>query len=197
MTDWLYEISQLGMELSVENRQEAFDYIKGLIEKQNAHEASDAGESFDESDMGPDEAKTTAMACPHCGAASVRYGFKRGKQRYMCKSCRKTFVETTNTIRSNSHQSIGSWETVAMDTTGFVPLEKTAEKIGASVRTVHRMRHKILVGLRRQEEKSPTILGNTSEIDETYVLDSYKGKEIPEDFYRGPRKNGSKARAVK
>ncbi|MCD8327462.1 MAG: hypothetical protein LUC90_12545 [Lachnospiraceae bacterium] len=35
--------------------------------------------------------------CPYCGSSSIiRYGLKHGKQRFLCKSCRKTFLPTTH-----------------------------------------------------------------------------------------------------
>ena len=34
-------------------------------------------------------------ACPHCESSLViKYGIKRGKQRYYCQGCKKTFVAT-------------------------------------------------------------------------------------------------------
>ena len=199
MRDWIYEISELAMSLNLENREEAFRYINELIIKQEADEPCHSDAVQAESDVAAesqnvqgheDEALRT---CPHCGGKASRFGIKRGKQRYICKSCGKTYVETTNTIRLYSQQDKATWDTVAEDTANFLPLRVTAEKLGLSTQTIFRMRHKILFGLDRQEDKNPTVLGNTSEIDETYVPDSYKGSPLPADFYRGPRKNGKKA----
>ena len=36
-------------------------------------------------------------------------------------------------------------------------------------------------------------LGGVSELDETFVLDSYKGKKLPENVNRKPRKHGESA----
>jgi hypothetical protein len=35
--------------------------------------------------------------------------------------------------------------------------------------------------------------GSVCELDETFVLESYKGSEIPLDFYRKPRNHGAKS----
>lgn len=44
-------------------------------------------------------ALTPKPDCPYCGShAIIRYGHKCGKQRFLCKSCAKTFVPTTHTI---------------------------------------------------------------------------------------------------
>jgi hypothetical protein len=55
------------------------------------------------------------------------------------------------------------------------------------------MRHKILIAMQDALSKDPTILGDVCELDETYVLDCYKGKQLPETCPRGPRKHGAKA----
>lgn len=37
--------------------------------------------------------------CPHCSSEQVvRFGKVKGRQRYRCKSCRKTFTDTTTTV---------------------------------------------------------------------------------------------------
>ena len=55
--------------------------------------------------------------CGICGGkAIVRNGHKCGKQEYLCKDCRKTFVSTTNTLMANSHQPREIWEAVIDDT---------------------------------------------------------------------------------
>ena len=132
------------------------------------------------------------MPCPHCGSSSVnRFGSKRGKPRFRCKVCNKTFVTTTNTIMYYSHQDAKSWETAANDTVNGVPLRKTAENLKVSEYTSFRMRHKMLMAL-EQRENSGVVLQGECELDETYVLESHKGKKIP-GYWRGPRKHGAVA----
>ena len=39
------------------------------------------------------------VACPHCGSADIKkHGKKDNRQRYRCKDCGKTFIETSNTM---------------------------------------------------------------------------------------------------
>lgn len=62
---------------------------------------------------------TTAAVpdCPYCGAhAAIRYGHKCWKQRFLCKSCGRTFVQTTHTVMANSHFTAKAWEEVIKDT---------------------------------------------------------------------------------
>ena len=52
------------------------------------------------------QVETSRPACPYCGNTHiVKNGHKCGKQEYRCKDCGRTFVSTTNTIMSGSHQS--------------------------------------------------------------------------------------------
>ena len=45
-------------------------------------------------------------SCPYCGNTHiVKNGHKCGKQEYRCKDCGRTYVSTTKTIMSGSHQS--------------------------------------------------------------------------------------------
>jgi transposase-like protein len=129
--------------------------------------------------------------CPYCGSEHViRYGKKCGKQRFLCKSCERTFVTTTHTIMSNSHQGISVWKDVIADTFDGVSIDRTAERLALSHQSVFDMSHKILVALGDIED---SVLGGVSELDETYVLDSYKGKKLPENVTRSSRKHGAKA----
>ena len=55
--------------------------------------------------------------CPYCGSFTViRYGYKCNKQRFLCKTCTRTFVTTTNTIMSNSHFQASVWKEMITDT---------------------------------------------------------------------------------
>ena len=130
-------------------------------------------------------------ACPRCqSAAVIRYGTRCNKRRFLCKSCGRTFVETTNTIMFMSHQPKAVWNEVIKDTFGSVSLNKTAERLDISHQCVFDMRHKILLAI--QDEQS-TVLSEVAELDETFVLDNYKGKKLPDEVSRNPRKHGAVA----
>ena len=135
--------------------------------------------------------KEKKPTCPRCQSADVvRYGTRCNKRRFLCKGCGRTFVETTNTIMFMSHQSKTVWNEVIKDTFACVSLHKTAERLETSHQCVFDLRHKILLAL--QEEKN-TVLSEVAELDETFVLDSYKGKKLPTDATRSPRKHGAVA----
>lgn len=132
--------------------------------------------------------------CPYCGSEIVvKNGHKCHKQEYMCKKCRKTFVSTTNTIMANSHQPREIWESVIEDTLSGHSIDYTAERLGLHHSCTFQMRHKFLVALVKLQAESAFCLGGVSELDETFVLESYKGSAVPEEAGRSARKHGGKA----
>lgn len=49
-------------------------------------------------------------SCPHCGSTHyVKNGTKDGRQRYLCKFCKKTFSSSTGTILFHSKKDIETW----------------------------------------------------------------------------------------
>ena len=132
--------------------------------------------------------------CPFCGGkAVVRNGHKCGKQEYRCKDCGKTFVSTTNTLMANSHQPREVWEAVINDTLSGDAIDFTAKRLELTHDLVFRMRQKFLIALAALLDEQCPCLQDVAEMDETYVLESYKGKELPESVCRKPRKHGAKA----
>ena len=134
------------------------------------------------------------MPCPHCnGTKVVKNGRKHKKQAYLCKTCGSSFVETTKTIFENSHCGASEWKQVIADTVHGVPIKETAAKLSLHHETVFNMRHKILFAIEQDEIKNPTQLEGVCEADEVYILESFKGMKLPDDFWRKPRKHGAKA----
>ena len=133
--------------------------------------------------------------CPRCGGSSViRFGHKRGKQRFCCKDCGGAFMSSSGTIMENSHYGEEIWSEAVADTLdGFVSIEETAQRLGMSHDAAFHMRHKILMSMEAREKASPSQLGGISELDETYVLESLKGRKFLENALREPRKHGEKA----
>ena len=144
--------------------------------------------------MEPKNTLTPKPDCPYCGSHSViRYGHKCRKQRFLCKSCTKTFVPTTHTIMSNSHFPAEVWHEVIRDTFQGNAIDYTAQRIGCSHQAVFDMRHKVLMSLQQLPEINNVCLGDVSEFDETFVLDCYKGKALDGSVSRKPRRHGAKA----
>jgi transposase-like protein len=129
--------------------------------------------------------------CPHCHAGSiVRNGHRHGKQQYLCRECGKSFVRTTGTALYNSHSGEAAWKQVIRDTVNGIPIDQTAMSLGMHHKTVFNMRHKVLFCLEGEQGTEETLSG-VLEADETYILESLKGKELPEGYWRGARKHGA------
>lgn len=132
--------------------------------------------------------------CPYCSSRkAIRYGHKCGKQRFRCKQCRRTFVTTTHTIMSQSHFGEAVWREVISDTIHGNAIDHSAKKLGINHRTVFDMRHKVLLALQELPETEHIMLDGISELDETFVLECYKGKRLPDAVGRKARKHGAKA----
>lgn len=130
--------------------------------------------------------------CPLCGSkAIIKYGHKNHKQRYKCNQCHKIIVPTTNTIMAHSRQSYDKWQVAIHDTLNYVPVEDTAEQLEVSKPTAFYMRHKILMAIQDLQQADPSILSEVSELDETYVLESFKGSPIPGEKRPARRRGGS------
>ena len=134
-------------------------------------------------------------ACVECGSAEVvRNGTQNGNQRYKCKSCGTVFSGRRNTVMYHSHSSEAEWKQVIRDTIEGKAIAKTASELELTEATTFNMRHKILLAIESLDKREPTQLAGVCELDETFVLESYKGRnKLPEGFWRKPRKHGAKA----
>lgn len=123
--------------------------------------------------------------CAHCHSSEfVKYGTTaRGQQRYICKSCGKTFNSLTGTpldgmrLQDKWHEySEGMWYT-----------EKTrqaASELDIDVKTAWRWRHQFLT---KPRANKPSELHGIIEADETFINLSEKGAR---NLEREPRKRG-------
>jgi len=135
------------------------------------------------------EAKFSAgLACLHCGSHSVkRNGKYRGRQRYLCHDCHKSFNDTTGTPMAGTHKPNLWLQYFEMMIEGLT-LPKIAERLNIHVSTAFYWRHKILNALRSLGNGQ---LSGIIESDETHFLESEKGRKggIP---HRDARKRGRK-----
>jgi transposase-like protein len=123
----------------------------------------------------------------------VRNGHKCKKQAYLCRGCGKSFVQTTGSALENSHGDEALWKQVIRDTEEGISLDETAESLDLTHTTVFNMRHKILCRVEQEYQTNPTKLTGVCKTDGTYVLESLKGRKIPANYYRKPRKHGAVA----
>ena len=80
--------------------------------------------------------------------------------------------------RNNKHSHVSfTLRQRTEDTLACKPIDKTAAELGIEHHTVFNMRHKILKALEDSDEECPIELGEVTELDETFVLESYKGSK--------------------
>jgi transposase-like protein len=126
--------------------------------------------------------------CPHCGHEQVsRWGFANGLQRYRCNACRVTFNALTDTpLAGLRHKA--KWIDYAKQLVEGTSIRKSAAAVGIQPNTAFRWRHRFLSLPNGQQAIS---LAGIAETDETYFLESQKGKR--QGLSRAPRKRGGKA----
>jgi transposase-like protein len=172
----LKDIIGLAKELPEEYFEETYKRLREIKEKADA------------------EADTQPESCPKCGSIAIkRNGKRNNRQAYLCKDCKKSFVATSTSAIAYSHASETVWKQVIRDTVAGVSIDKTAESLDLSHPTVFNMRHKILFLVEQAILDAPIALEGVCEADETYVLESVKGRKIPSGYHRKPRKHGAKA----
>lgn len=126
--------------------------------------------------------------CPHCAHEQVsRWGFANGLQRYRCNACRATFNALTDTpLAGLRHKA--KWMDYAKQLVEGTSIRKSAAAVGIHPNTAFRWRHRFLS---LPNDQQAINLAGIAEADETYFLESQKGRR--QGLSRAPRKRGSKA----
>lgn len=134
-------------------------------------------------------------ACPTCGSINFKkIGLRSGKQRFKCKEelCGRTFTTLTGTPFENLHHLDKHIENAKCMINGLT-VRDTADRIGVHRNTAFRWRHRFLQQI---EALQPTALSGIVEADETYFLESHKGKRGGEAALgRKPKRRGTPAQS--
>ncbi|HET6421609.1 MAG TPA: IS1595 family transposase [Geobacteraceae bacterium] len=132
---------------------------------------------------------STGILCPYCsGDKIVRNGKFKGRQRYLCRECSRTFNDFTNTPMQRTHLP-DKWMPYLEWVIKGLSLRKAAEEIGVTHVTLFYWRHKILEALKNLDVDR---FDGITEFDETYFLYSEKGRRNISD--RKARHRGGKAK---
>jgi len=128
------------------------------------------------------------FTCPHCASEEVvGHGNYKGRKRYKCRGCKKTFNDLTGTSVSHIHK-LEEWKSYLHCIANNLTLREAAKQVGISFRTSFLWRHKIIGAFK---DAGCTKLEGIIESDETFFLFSEKGnKKIGG---RKSRKRGGKA----
>lgn len=142
---------------------------------------------------------TMPVICPCCGKKErfIKKGVqgKLKKQRYECKSCHHRFTYDSKTITSCLKISEDDFIEICEDTIHLVPMKETSARLNLSENTVFLNRHKFLCMLKKHLDESMNKASGTIELDETYLLESSKGK-TPENRKARHRGEPSRLRGI-
>src|SRR5271154_2433534 len=133
--------------------------------------------------------RVESQGCPHCaGREIVGWGRTHGLLRYRCKACGRTFNTLTKTPMAHLRKK-EEWLDHARAMIEGKSLAKTAALCGVHPTTAFRWRHRFL---RAPASDKPRDLKGIVEADETFILESFKGRrsELP----RKARRRGGMAR---
>lgn len=132
--------------------------------------------------------------CPHCGGEhAVKWGRSGGLQRYRCRNpeCHKTFNALTGKpLAKLQHRD--KWFDYLRCMRDSLTLRASAARVGIDLKTAFRWRHRFLK-TSAQDNANP--LSGIIEVDETFFLESCKGKR--QITHRKPRKRGGQGNVKK
>lgn len=127
-------------------------------------------------------------ACPKCGDSKiVRWGLSDGLQRYRCSACRATFNALTGTPLARLRHK-DKWLAYAQQMAEGRSIRNSANACSVHRNTSFRWRHRFLA---LPQAQKATSLAGIVEADETFFLESFKGKK--RGMTRASRKRGGKA----
>jgi len=133
------------------------------------------------------------LVCPHCGSIHcVKNGSVRGKRRFVCRDCKKSFGTNHNSVLMFSNLSPKIWKAYVGCMVNGKTLEVSAQIVGVCLKTSFYMRHKILDALACIERDT---VGGIVEMDETFLHESFKGNHKKSGFVM-PRRAHKRGNAV-
>ena len=195
---WLSGIGRL----SADQRREAFAALANSeggregLGPQGESQASAGGAMGKASKRGRPDALGTSghervesLGCPHCaGRELIAWGRSSGLSRFRCKTCGRTFNALTKTPMAHLRKK-DRWLEQARAMIEGKSLAKAAELCGVHPTTAFRWRHRFLGS---PAADKPRTLNGIVEADETFILESFKGRWS--DLPRKARKRGGSAR---
>jgi transposase-like protein len=132
--------------------------------------------------------RVDSVGCPHCANRDVvRWGAASALPRYRCKACRRTFNALTKTPLAKLRMK-NKWAAQTEALIEGVSTAKAARRCGVHYTTAFRWRHRFLASLAGDKPKT---LAGIVEGDETFILESFKGKRA--GLPRRSRKRGGKS----
>ena len=126
----------------------------------------------------------TLNCCPKCGSTNYKkHGTKDGRQRYICKDCKKTFSESNATIFYHSKLSTGQWKELLRGMIDRLSTTEISKNVGISQPAVWYNMQKVFEVLATVYGKQDSFI-DIAEADETFTHTSFKGKRNAEYFIK-------------
>ena len=120
--------------------------------------------------------------CVHCGSINTKkHGKLRGRQRFICKDCCKTFNTATGAITSNSRLSVAQLKELIRGEIENLPIGEIAKNVGIARSSAWINKQKICYALMVLYGNQDNFV-DIAECDEYYVPVSFKGKRDPDFF---------------
>jgi transposase-like protein len=134
------------------------------------------------------QCRVDSLGCPHCDNRDVvRWGQASDLPRYRCKACLRTFNALTKTPLAKLRMK-DKWAAQTEAMIDGVSLAQAAQRCDVHPTTAFRWRHRFLAALSGDKPKA---LSGIVEGDETFILESFKGKRS--GLPRKSRKRGGKS----
>jgi transposase-like protein len=133
------------------------------------------------------ETKLTPTVCPHCHSPNFKkWGKSDGLQRYKCNiiDCGRTFNSLSKTPLARLRKK-SKWFKHLECMIDSLPLRRVAEKLAINLTTAFRWRHRFL---KSANKTMATHVSGIVEVDETFFVESFKGKRVITS--RMPKKRG-------
>jgi transposase-like protein len=148
--------------------------------------AAERGSPSTIADLG--QCRVDSVGCPHCDNRDVvRWGRASDLPRYRCKACLRTFNALTKTPLAKLRMK-EKWAAQTEAMIDGVSLAQAAQRCDVHPTTAFRWRHRFLAALSGDKPKA---LSGIVEGDETFILESFKGKRS--GLPRKSRKRGGKS----
>ena len=167
MEDVLTQLTrQFLPQMTAAEKSRALRSLKALIDAELFDLAASEGAEDD-----PDR------ACPWCGSPHyVKRGRDgRGRQRFLCRGCARTFTDATMRIFSTTKLDRSAWMRFAECHVDMLPLRESAEKCGVCLKTAFFMRHRLLEAMAKRMPAFRVEAGGGAELDECFFRESFKG----------------------
>jgi len=146
--------------------------------------AKEFGSKLDLIDISSEIEKDKKISCPHCQSVEIYgHGSYKGRKRYQCQSCSKTFNDYTGTAISGIKE-IKKFEKYLIMSLDSPSIRKVASSLNINIKTSFDWRHKLLSSL---EKLNGSKFSGIVECDDKQLDINEKGRRnLEREAYKRP-----------